>query len=136
MRMATRRILAIVALTALATALACGLYFGLALTTPAFFPNSWISWIVILYPCVLYLFAIVWVVLRWKIREAYEREAIFTIINIVGVTLIGEGISLAILGTRWIFFTALVGGAIVLISLHLYRKDLQKKKRVLIKGEG
>ena len=77
-----------------------------------------------------------WVVLRWKIREAYEREAIFTIINIVGVTLIGEGIPLAILGTRWIFFTALVGGAIVLISLHLYRKDLQKKKRVLIKGEG
>ncbi len=92
--------------------------------------------IVILYPCILYLFVIVWVVLRWKIREAYKRKTIFTIINIVGATLIGEDISLAILGTQWLFFTVLVGGAIMLISLHLYRKDLQKKKRVLIEREG
>ena len=99
--------------------------------------NSWISGMIgILYSCVLYLFVIVWLVLRWKIREAYRRKAIFTIINIVGAILIGEGISLAILGTQWLFFTVLVGGAIMLISLHLYRKDLQKKKRVLIEREG
>ena len=115
-RFTAKRILAIVVLTALATAP----YFGLVLTTTALFLNSSISWMfAILYPCVLYVSAIAWVVLRLK-----RREAIDTVINIVGATLIGETASLAILGTRWLFFVVLVGSAIMLVSLHLYRKKL------------
>ena len=86
--------------------------------------NSWISWMIaILYPCVLYVSAIAWVILRLK-----RREAIDTVINIVGATLIGEVISLAILGTRWFFFVSLVGGAIMLVSFHLYRNKLAEER--------
>ena len=124
-RLTAKRILAIVVLTALATVLACALYFGLVLTTTAFFPNSLISrMFAILYPCVLYVSAIAWVVLRLK-----RREAIYTVINIVGATLIGETISLVILGKRWLFFVSLVGGAIMLVSLHLYRKKLAEEEK-------
>jgi hypothetical protein len=123
------KILAIVVLTVVATLFAYALYFGLVLTTTFFFPNSLISWmVIILYPSVLCVAAIAVIVLRLE-----RRDAVYTLINLLGVILIFEGVSFAIArarGTRWLFFLSLIGGAIMLISFHLYRKDLQKKKSV------
>jgi hypothetical protein len=128
-KLTAKKILAIVVLTVAATVFAYALYFGLVLTTTFLFPNSSISWmVIILYPCALCVAAIVCVVLRLE-----RREAVYTLINLLGVILICEGVSFAIArasGTRWLFFLSLIGGAIMLISFHLYRKDLQKKKSV------
>ena len=128
-KLTAKKILAIVVLTVVATVFACALYFGLVLTTTFFFPNSLISWmVIILYPLVLCVAAIAVVVLRLG-----KRAAVYTLINVLGVILIYEGVSFAIArarGTQWLFFLSLIGGAIILISFHLYRKDLQKKKSV------